>query len=165
METSDQWWEVRAHEQACASSTFIDLSYLTTDYENPDPIDHMDLRFVIPNEKYSSYETGLLKAEDQRMFMSIQPGGIRLKETDFITNLRVLTEPKTYNIQLDDSYQPQADPRFLLVGTSATEIWDEITALKKVTVEFDLSTGKHYSIEVKGMFMDRVARMFSACGS
>ena len=99
------------------------------------------------------------------MFMSIQPGGLFLKENTF-TKLKVVTESKTYDIQLDDRYPPQkTTARFLLVGSPAAKIWHQITALKKVTVEFDLSTGKHYSIDVNGQFMDRIARMFAACAS
>ena len=163
-EEPQQYWRVHPDEQACAAINHIDLSYLTTNYENPDPIGSVYLIINIPNTYFSSYEVNLLKPEDPRIFISIQPGGLFLKE-NIVTNLKMVTKSKAYDIPFDEQWSHQGDPRFLVVGLAAKEIWDQIATKKKVTVEFDLSTGKHYSIDGKGMFMDRIARMFAACSS
>jgi len=164
-EESEQWWEVRAHDQACVSSNSIDLANFSWDEDNPDPIDTVYLVFFIPNADYSSYEISPLKPEDPRIVMSIQPSGIYFKEKDIITNLTVKTESETYSGQFDEKWERPKNPRFLLVGSPANEIWEQIVEKRSVTIEFDLSTGKHYSVNVKGKSMDRIAKMFAACAS
>ncbi len=158
-EKSHSYWQAIALENSCIAK--LDM----TNIGSAEPLYGVFIVFYIPNADFNSYPVNLLKENDPRLLLSIQPlvDFTKLDKGIIASKVTVETEMKIYDIPIDKMKEHSDFQSFLLPGTHAQEIWEQIVAKQVVSIKVYFSTGKHYSFSIEGKRIDRVSRMLAVC--
>lgn len=158
-------WDARVLSSGCNVTLHFTKTFSQFDCDVSDPLRDVGFYISSPNSKYIGDGIKLLKKGEVHLVLLIQPFlHFNSSEKGIVfTNPPVKTLTSTYKTSSSTFFRDPNMPGFVLAGDSVQIIWEQIVEKKPVSVQFELSTGAQYSIEIKGARLDQVSRMLAAC--